>query len=373
MTQPALLISAPRSVPDVCLALGIQLSVCGFLLVLRDGRASVIGLAAAFGGSAMAVLSKGVPGAAFIGLALVFLAWRSPALLKQDWPRWAAAAAIGLLAGGSWFALMTALHRNELAEQFTDDQLGTHRFAAHAWQPVVQLPLCAGLLIAMAGPWLLAAWPAWRRSEARMHLTTNSGVKLLLCWCAVYCGLAATINHVTPRYLLPAAAPLSILIGGLLAETESERLRQWLHRGAVGMTVCAIGSAAMAGLLWNKQQVWLLIGAAATAIAIGSFSLRTRQWTAPLQAVVIACAMNAALLGAGLAISAWRGAGIAGPVSNASAARIVFAGEAGACGSAARRPWSPRHRQHGSNRPICSSLMSTARPAGTCRGATSGL
>jgi len=328
MTQPALLISAPRSVPDVCLALGIQLSVCGCLLMLRDGRASTAGLATAFGGGVIAVLSKGAPGAAFLGFALAFLVWRAPALFRRDWRRWTAAGAIAVLVSGSWFVLMTARHRDELAQQFTTDQLGTNRFVAHAWQPIVQLPLCAGLLIALSAPWLLASLPVLRASESRSRIVMNPGVQLLLGWCACYCGLAAMINHVTPRYLLPAAAPLSILLGGLLAQIDVERLNAWLRRGVAVMTVCAIASLAIAALLRSGPQSALLVVLAMTALAFGSTRLWTPRWTTTGQCVLMAVMLNAALIGAGLGMSAWRGSGIAGPVSADAIERIVFAGEA---------------------------------------------
>jgi hypothetical protein len=134
---------------------------------------------------------------------------------------------------------------------------------------------------------------------------------------------------------LPAAAPLSILIGGLLAECDLERLRPWLRRATAGMTLVAIASAAIAALLWSGPPLALLIVGAAAVIIFGGRALWSQQWTAAGQCALIAVTLNAALFGAGLGMSAWRGAGIAGPMADEMMThradepqRVVFAGEA---------------------------------------------
>lgn len=357
MTQPALLISAPRSVPDVCLALGIQLSVCGFLLIVRSGRATAAGLTAAFAGGAIAILSKGLPAAAFVGYALVFLAWRSPALFLNDWRRWMWSGAIGLSVSLSWFVLMAAVHRDALAEQFTSDQLGPDRFAAHVWQPVVQFSLCVALLAAMSAPWWIAAllarlkqcdlqddrrsrpvkqWHVLRENNSLLvWIGENVSAQLLVSWAVVYCGLAATINHVTPRYLLPAAAPLSIVIGGLLAECDAARLRRILARANLWWAVIVTTGALLVGLAVRGSRPDVLAGAVVLAAICGAAALWARGWSAPRQALLIAVVAQAVLFTAGVGLSTWRGAGLAGMTRDQPAIfaaekspRIVIDGEA---------------------------------------------
>jgi len=249
-SQPALLISAPRSVPDVCLALAIQLSVCGFLLIQRRQKTTCGALAAAFGGAALAVLCKGLPAVAFLGVALVLSAWQSPALFRRDWWRWGLAATICLMLAGSWFVVMGQLHSDELALQFLRDQLGRNRFAVTPLQALIQFPLCLALLLAMSAPWLLSVLPELRIAEWRAQIAKRPAVLLILGWALVYCALAGMINHVTLRYLLPVAAPLSIVIGGLLHQVDPELLRRRLNR-----VLLVVGAVAALGILVTGLNV----------------------------------------------------------------------------------------------------------------------
>ncbi|MBL8849827.1 MAG: phospholipid carrier-dependent glycosyltransferase [Planctomycetaceae bacterium] len=332
--QPALLISAPRSVPDVCLALAIQLSVCGFLLIERRQQTTFRALAAAFGGGALAVLCKGLPAVAFLGVAVLLSAWRSPALFRRDAWRWGLAAIACLLLGGSWFVLMGQWHSDELALQFLRDQIGRNRFAVTPAQALVQFPLCVALLLAMSGPWLVSALPELRLSGWRAEFAKQPGVLLILGWAVVYCALAGMINHVTPRYLLPVAAPLSIVVGGLLHQVDPELLQRRLWRVlAVAGGVAVIGVVAT-GLIVADGLVRGAAGAAAFAITAAIVLARRQQHADMLKSLSIAVAVHALLFVGGLGISSWPSASIGRQVRDAahrgdqrSQRRIVFAGE----------------------------------------------
>lgn len=336
MTQPALLISAPRSVPDVWLALGIQLGVCGGLLIVRSPGASRGGWVCVAAGGTIAILSKGLPAAAFLGYLVVFLAWRRPALLRHEWRRCAIAGAVCLIAGGSWFALMALRYPEELGVQFLGDQLGPNRFAASAWQAAVQLPMCIGALAAMSGPWLIAAAPTRRAAGWLRTFARQPTVELLLGWTMLYCLLAATINHVTPRYLLPAAAPLSILVGGLLQQCDAAQVqrRLWRVLCAMATTVGAVGIGADA--LLNDVPLGLLSGCAVAAGLLMAV-LRARRWSAVAQGLSMTLVLHATLCGGTLRLaSALRPAEIGARLRAqlaergrpAETTRIVVAGEA---------------------------------------------
>ena len=335
MTQPALVISAPRSVPDVLLALGVMLSLCGFLAIERSGRATWTGLLAALGGGAVAILSKGLPGAAFLGFAILFTAWRRPALLSGDWKRWSGALVLFVAVSGSWFTVMAGLHADELVEQFTHDQVGRNRFARHAWQAVTQLPMCIGLLCAMAAPWLLAVTPEFRSRQWRERFRRHPGVALMASWAIVYCVLAAMINHVTPRYLLPVAAPLSILVGGLLADVDADRLRQRLWRVLPAGGALTAATALIIGLQLAPRPGWLLVAVALGLLMNLAISSRVQRWPAVAQGIVIAASLQISLLGTGVGLSWHRDGGIGALVDrrldelnhSALIKRIVFDGE----------------------------------------------
>lgn len=314
MCQPPLLISAARSVPDVCLALGLQLSACGFIGLLRSGRATPGWLAAAYGGAAVAILSKGLPAAAFLTFASAFLAVRSPALLRRDGWRCLIALLACVTLSGSWFAAMAALHGEALALQFARDQLGPNRFADGPWQLAWQFPLCLTVLVAMFGPWLLAAGtkrnertsdaePAVPRSFLR-----DPAVELLVGWALLYCLLASAINHVTPRYLLPAAAPLSIAVGGLLSAAMPNGVQRrlwWMLAALLPLSVFAIGVA----VHFVSPAVASAVPAAATAAALISAAMlrRARSWPADALGAAVAVALHVVLFCAGLTLSSWTG------------------------------------------------------------------
>ena len=330
--QPALLISAPRSVPDVCLALAIQLSVCGFLLIERRQRTTLGALAAAFGGGALAVLSKGLPAVAFLGVALAFTAWRSPALFRRDGWKWGLAATICLLCGASWFGLMNQLHADELAEQFLRDQLGRNRFAVTPTQALVQFPLCLGLLLAMSAPWLLAAAPELRVKDRRARLLQQPGMVLILGWCVIDCALAAMINHVTPRYLLPVAAPLSIVIGGMLRQVDADLLQHRLWRVLVMAGAVAIPGVTATGLIVADRPLRAL--AVIVAVIIAATLLRQRQHSDISKSLSITVTLHALLFVCGLGISSWPSANVGRHVRDAASLRdqrpqrrVLFAGE----------------------------------------------
>lgn len=336
MTQPALLISAPRSVPDVLLACGVTLSACGFLRIERDGRTTGIALLAAFGGAAMAVMSKGSPGAVFLGFALLFTAWRRPALFACDPKRWLGAVAVCLVIGGSWFAAMAGMHTQELFQQFAHDQFGPNRFVRNPWQAMTQFPLCVGLLAVMSAPWLIASAAVLRSPALRARFWRQPGVALLLAWAVMYCALAAMINHVTPRYLLPVAAPLSIVIGGLLhlADANGLRKRLWWVLPIGGVMIAC--SALVLGMQLVDRIDWLLACVSLLLLVNLATTHRIRRWTAMGQCLAITASLLLTVYGIGAGLAMLRDGGIGNLVctqlqrwnGKRTCSRIALLGEA---------------------------------------------
>src|SRR5690606_3279232 len=153
---------------------------------------------------------------------------------------------------------------------------------------MVQLPLCACWLAVMSAPWLLSTARELRSREFRARLRRVPGVSLLIAWTTTYCVLAALINHVTPRYLLPVAAPLSIVIGGLLhrVDTASLQGRLWLVLpvGGTLITVCTI----VVGIQLVDRPGLLLAGMLLALAANFVIALRVRRWPAAGQGLAIA-------------------------------------------------------------------------------------
>jgi hypothetical protein len=225
--HPALLISATRSVPDVILSLSIAISMGGFVTLITRGRADWSALLTAYVGGALAILSKGLPGVVFVGYASVFLFFAQPTLVKGEWRRFAVCGGLCGLLGGSWFWVMRLWHGSAMSEQFMLDQIASYRFAEEplqfAWQALF------GVLLLVASFTLLIA-PSLRPLIVRRRdvgAFCRQPVSLFLVgWIALFLVCSATINHISLRYVLPAAVPGAILLGGLLTAVEGPLLRR---------------------------------------------------------------------------------------------------------------------------------------------------
>jgi 4-amino-4-deoxy-L-arabinose transferase-like glycosyltransferase len=307
--HPALLVSAPRSVPDVCLALGVAISQWGFVGILAHGTMRRPWIAAAFGGGAIAVLSKGLPGGVFLAFASAFLVWRRPSLALRHWRALLSAAFISAAISASWFAFIAANHQDEFARQFVNDQIGSQRFVENGWHAAAHFPAYALIIAATLLPWLTTAGRSRLRpettqytddAEANKSRSTNRArfsrytsqrvtghsvlastriqlhrsrihffrsfravrgsplvsdcrrrphVQLLLGWTLLYCGLASFVNHVSPRYLLPVVPALAILTADVLGRIDADSLRRGLRRLLSASAVAAIVAVAIALLL----------------------------------------------------------------------------------------------------------------------------
>ena len=268
MCHPALLISAPRSIPDICLALSILISTAGFVGILKHQRVSPGWLLLAYGGGALAVLSKGLPAAAFVGFASLFLLIRTPHLVRRHWAAFVTAGVACALLGTSWFALMLHRHQAELVQQFTTDQVGKQRFARSGLQMLAQFPMCLGLLAVTLSPWLIPAARGLRtRADELKSLLRQPHVQLLLGWSLFFCLLASFINHVTMRYLLPVVPALSVVCGGLLWRCDSRLIRAPLRRVLLCALPC-LGLGAAVSVFGAAGRGHVFAAGLAAAIAI---------------------------------------------------------------------------------------------------------
>ena len=336
--HPALLISASRSVPDVCLTLCVATSMWGFVGMLAHETARLRWIAAAFGGGALAVLSKGLPGAAFVVFATAFLVWRCPTITRRHWRPLLCAAMVSAAVSGSWFAYIAARHQDELARQFVNDQIGSQRFVDSGWQAAAQFPAYAAIIAATMLPWvsaLLRSTPHPRplspldADTKRKRLGGERGdrsswrdaisrpqIQLLLGWTLLYCGLASFVNHVSPRYLLPVVPAISIVVGDLLSRVGTEALRRGLRRLlgvsiggvaiAAAMAVLVMGSRAMSPRAETRflQETGFLVSMLCITVLLFSALLwrKSVRWGRAGQVGGVAMCVHAMLLIGGLTL-----------------------------------------------------------------------
>ncbi|REK31152.1 MAG: phospholipid carrier-dependent glycosyltransferase [Planctomycetota bacterium] len=303
MCHPALLISAPRSIPDICLALSILISTAGFVGILKQQRVSLGWLLLAYGGGALAVLSKGLPAAAFVGYASLFVLIRTPQLVRRNWAAFLTAGIMCAAVSASWFVLMAQMHQEELVQQFTRDQVGHGRFARSHWQTLIQFPMCLGMLAVTLSPWLIPAARGLRsRSRQFRSILRQPHVQLLLGWSLLFCVLASFINHVTMRYLLPVVPALAIVCGGLLSRCDSRIIRTSLRWVLLCALPCLAVGAALAVLGASGRSPVLITGVLA-ACAVPVLWRLSSRFSSTGQGVATSVVWHAAVLLGTLGIS----------------------------------------------------------------------
>lgn len=289
MCHPALLLSATRSLPDVVLSLFLTMSLAGFLGIIGRARAGGGSLVLAYGGGALAILSKGAPAAVFVLYATLFLVVRQRPLLVSQWRRFTLAGVSSLVLAGSWFLAMELIHGNALGDQFVDDQAGSSRFAGEALQIPLQAASLIGLLLASFGAALLpSVQTLWQRRRDLLPILDRPANHFLLSWCLLFIAAASCVNHVSLRYLLPLVAPLAVIAGAVLTELDGPILRRnlrWTAWLSVGLLLPVAG---FAGLLMTGGEPLLRTICLIAVVTAGFFLWGQLKFTASLRSVAVA-------------------------------------------------------------------------------------
>ncbi|HKI70252.1 MAG TPA: glycosyltransferase family 39 protein, partial [Verrucomicrobiae bacterium] len=123
LSHPQFILGSTRSMPDGLLCFSVLLGAYGFLRLIVLEEKSAGAFWAAYGGVALAVLSKGLLGIGLLAFAWGF-AWsrtRKLATLRQllHWPSMLTGAFVAF----GWFATVIILHGHEVWATFWDDQV----------------------------------------------------------------------------------------------------------------------------------------------------------------------------------------------------------------------------------------------------------
>lgn len=308
--HPALILSATRSLPDVLLGLFLTMSLSGFLAIIARGRADWGPLLTASLSGALAILSKGSPAIVFLLYSSAYLAWSESTLVRAEWRRFALALGLCAALGGSWFAVMHQWHGETLATQFIVDQGSPYRFAVNPLQVGGQGLLSLLLLATSFGLVLFPSLrPLWiRRRDVAAHCARPVD-RYLLGWIALFLTCAACINHVSLRYLLPAATPAAVLLARLLTELEGPLMRRNL-RGLAWVMLSLVPLAGAGYALWRGNAAPLEVAMVVSAVATIAFQLwKQMRFTSLIRSVsVTAFALLALLL-----IGSWGAVALSGP------------------------------------------------------------
>ena len=222
--HPQFFLCSIRSIPDALLVFFTTLSACGFLRLIVFEEFTTGAFAAAYGGAAGAVLSKGL-----LGLLIVIFAWAFFILNNRDWRavkkmiHWPIFIAAIILAA-SWFICVFATHGKSAAEIFFGDQV-TENMRGHFWSPLARTLQFARILFFDFLPWGATAIEFLaRRKNLKAGTIPPLANNFILAWTAVLILGFALGENVSPRYLLPAAPLFAILIADCVQRSENMRL-----------------------------------------------------------------------------------------------------------------------------------------------------
>ena len=272
--QPAILISSPRSVPDIVLTLFLTVSAFGFVRLLREPHPDWWSIALAYGGTGLAIEAKGLPAVIFCGLAMAVLLLFQPKKLIGYWRRHLAGLLLAAGIGVAWFVAMYLKHGDAILDQFFWDQV-SRRVSRTLWGVLTDLPLVMSIAALSFLLWLGSLVDAAKRcfvDRRESILPIDPVIALLGGWCLVYLLLAASVSHVNVRYQSAIAPMLSAMAAGLLATLEPSRIRLWLTRlgwfAGPALAIVAIATAGLAIATGEMVVSGILSAVAACTLAV---------------------------------------------------------------------------------------------------------
>ena len=271
-----------RSTPDALLCLSCLLSLLGFARLIFQKSAAWRDYGLAWGGAALAVQTRGLPGVAvalfpFV-YCLVFRRGRTRLRALFEWK----AAVLALLVAVSWFAAMIWLHGQALVDGFYYDQVTENLQDSNLMAPLKNVVAYAVGVSRHFLPWSLllviglvidrrVAVAAWREQRDKCWF--------LLGW---YLFILAPFlfgdSHRT-RYMVIAYPLLAVLLAELLARyAAAERFSRW-HGRFLGLGALLFGAGGIvlgvAGAVIGARAVAASLLFLAAAVGIG-FVVRRR-------------------------------------------------------------------------------------------------
>lgn len=228
-SHPQLILASIRSIPDVLLCLFMLLSALGILSVMGLGkglgRRTPGAYWAAYLGAGLAAASKGLLAPVFVLFAWAYRridppardsGTRQPSLFHL--PSIVVAVAVAVW----WYVLMYGLHGAMLLREFWGDQVAENMKHV-TWQPLYRMPAYAAVQVVSLLPWTLALLPLMLRDRSALP-APDARVRwiqrFVLAWSLAIAVLFGMGEQVDPRYVLPAAPLLAILLADAIRRAD---------------------------------------------------------------------------------------------------------------------------------------------------------
>ncbi|WP_297336268.1 glycosyltransferase family 39 protein [Algoriphagus sp.] len=222
-SNPVLILSAGRSIPDVLLVMTLTIASLGIVALLKQGNsAPKWAVWSLYFGLALAFEVKGLPAAALGILAILYL-------LFNPWQRihWKKifllpAILVSLFIALFWFVAMWYIHGPTYLDSFLEDQVGV-RVASRIWLIIQNGLLATAVLLLIFIPWIF--FPLGKLKEGIQKISRENPQLLgfIILWGLAILGMSALTSKFYERYLLPVAPVLAIGLAWLLVRIDLER------------------------------------------------------------------------------------------------------------------------------------------------------
>ena len=223
-SNPLVLMSASRSIPDILLVLFLTISAWGFLEIMLAVNPKKKYYWMAYVGAALAFETKGIPAAAFGGISILFLLlnpWKKKQIKEVIEPFSLVVAVVIAL---SWFVIMYAQHGSTYLSSFFADQVGD-RVSSKVTQVVTNTFLGIGNLIAFFIPWVFIVFSKPKKLKefgASLSLQTKAIFGFVVTWVILFIIMSGAVFKFYDRYVLPVVPLLSLLFAFILTQSSTK-------------------------------------------------------------------------------------------------------------------------------------------------------
>lgn len=220
-SNPLVLISASRSIPDILLVLFLTVSAWGFLEILLAVNPHKKYYWMAYLGAALAFETKGIPAVGFAGISILFLLlnpWKKKKIKDLIEP---VSLVVAICVALSWFVIMYAEHGTTYLSSFFADQVG-ERVSSKIMQVVTNTFLGIGNLILFFIPWVIIVSSKPKRLKTfitSQSLQTKAIFGFIISWVILFVIMSGAVFKFYDRYVLPVVPLLSILFAYLLTQS----------------------------------------------------------------------------------------------------------------------------------------------------------
>ncbi len=221
-SNPLVLISASRSIPDILLVLFLTVSAWGFLEIMITEKPKSKYYWMAYLGAAFAFETKGLPAAALTGLSILFLIlnpWKKKKIKHLVHP---ASLLISIAVALSWFAIMYIEHGSAYFSSFYEDQVGD-RVASKTLQVITNALLGIVNLLLFSLPWIVIAFSYPKKLKASVLSSDNKSKAVfgfIFSWIIMIIIMSAAVFKFYDRYILPVIPLLSIFFAWSLVKLD---------------------------------------------------------------------------------------------------------------------------------------------------------